>query len=137
MYRRRPRAALAASHTERGSIESGSNHVGPTCRPYHTESTCRGSMPKVRWLLRWDDGSKVSIVHDIKELKKDPSPSMIVKCFCGFVRMIPFAIRSCSLETILRSILVICRFQLFSKCSIEKLGGTSKTFRSVIVRYCP
>jgi len=64
-------------------------------------------MPKMRWLLRWDDGSKVSIVYDIEELMKDPCFSMIVKCFCGFERRRPFAIRSCRLETILSSILVI------------------------------
>ena len=42
---------------------------------------CRGRMPKMRWLLRWDDGSKVSIVYDIEESMKDPCSSMIVKCF--------------------------------------------------------
>ena len=47
------------------------------------------------------------------------------------------AIRSCSLEKILSSILVIFRFPLFSNCSIEKLGVASKTFRRVIVVYCP
>ena len=88
-------------------------------------------------MLRWDDGSKVSIVHDIEELMKGPYPSMIVKCFCGFEQRRPFAIRSCRIERILSSILVLFRFPLFSNCSIEKLGVASKTFRSVIVLYCP
>jgi len=39
-------------------------------------------MPKMRWLLRWDDGFKVFIVHYIKELK-DPSPSNVCVVLSG------------------------------------------------------